>query len=250
MSPLCASLLIDRDHISAFPDSAGYPPQGGDCRFCIPFVLDDYGPQHVHRSRFAKPRTRQVARRVQRTTHLVRLCAARPCPLRRVRWRLHAPGRGRPCAASPACQLAPARPARPPPAGAPIASPLRPARVCASAVAALPLLPDQRASPGNVQSPPPSGPSPPQGGTHSGPALRPAGGRLRGSGRGRRCAAPARAAGGSSSRRGRRRAGAARSGQRVTLPGPQGERHPSRRRRRGVRARRYRCRVLLAREPV
>lgn len=110
MSPLCASLLIDLNHISAFPDSAGYPPQGGDCRFCIPFVLDDYGPQHVHRSRFAKPRTRQVARRVQRTTHLVRLCAARPCPLRRVRWRLHAPGRGRPCAASPACQLAPARP--------------------------------------------------------------------------------------------------------------------------------------------
>lgn len=231
-----------------FSSSGCQSPLGGRlAQFCITFVLDDIpcGCCPV-----AKPRTRQVARRVQRTTHLVRLCAARPCPLCRLLWRLHAPGRGRPCAASPACQLAPARPARPPPVGAPIASPLRPARVCASAVAALPLLPDQRASPGNVQSPPPSAPSPPQGGTHSGPALRPAGWRLRGSGRGRRCAAPARAAGGSSSRRCRRRAGAARSGERVTRPGPQGERHPSRCRRRGVRARRYRCRVLLAREPV
>lgn len=229
-----------------FSGSGCQSPLGGRlAQFCITFVLDAIpcGCCPV-----AKPRTRKLRHRVQRLSHLVRLCAARPCPLCRLLWRLHAPGRGRPCAASPACQLAPARPARPPPVGAP--SVVAPAALCPGGRCA-PSAPWSAGQGPRNANLPPLRPCPPRwGGLFRGrPCGRPAG-RLRVPREGRRCAAPARAAGGSSSRRGRRRAGAARSSQRVTRPGPQGERHPSRCRRRGVRARRYRCLVLLAREPV
>ena len=153
----------------------------------------------------------------------------------------------------------PALPVRPP-RGLP---PLWPLRLGVPAVAALPLLPDRRPTAENVPPPPPSALSPPQGGTFSGPALRPASGAAARFGE----RAPLRGARPRSGRhlveprpQARRygrtlpgplhRRSAAPLGQRADLTGPQGERPPSRCRRRGVRARRYRCRVLLAREPV